>query len=98
MTLKPIVAISPSLGLNKPFRGLFKRGYSLPSMKIRPVLSILLLLLLTLTGRADDWIVYPAKAGPGSGKHIVFLTGDEEYRGEEGLPMLAKILAERHGF
>src|SRR5262249_23723066 len=28
-------------------------------------------------------------------KHIVFLTGDEEYRSEEGLPMLAKILAER---
>ena len=31
-------------------------------------------------------------------KHIVLLTGDEEYRSEEGLPMLAKILAERHGF
>jgi hypothetical protein len=28
----------------------------------------------------------------------VFLTGDEEYRGEEGLPMLAKILSQRHGF
>ena len=26
------------------------------------------------------------------------LSGDEEYRSEEGLPMLAKILAERHGF
>ena len=67
-------------------------------MKTRPVLSILLILLLSLAARADDWIVYPAKAGPGSGKHIVLLSGDEEYRGEEGLPMLAKILAERHGF
>ena len=36
--------------------------------------------------------------GPGQGKHIVFLTGDEEYRSEESLPMLAKILAVRHGF
>jgi hypothetical protein len=32
------------------------------------------------------------------GKHLVFLTGDEEYRSEEGLPQLAKILAVRHGF
>lgn len=31
-------------------------------------------------------------------KHIVFLSGDEEYRGEEGLPMLARILSQRHGF
>jgi len=31
-------------------------------------------------------------------RHIVFLSGDEEYRSEEGLPMLAKILSERHGF
>ncbi len=39
-----------------------------------------------------------APAGPAKGKHIVFLTGDEEYRGEEALPMLAKILSQRHGF
>lgn len=47
---------------------------------------------------AADWVVYNGKSGPGHGKHIVFLTGDEEYRSEEGLPMLAKILAVRHGF
>jgi hypothetical protein len=47
---------------------------------------------------SGDWVVYPAGKGPGNGKHIVFLTGDEEYRSEEGLPMLAKILAVRHGF
>ncbi len=43
-------------------------------------------------------ITYEAKPGPGGGQHLVFLTGDEEYRGEEGLPMLAKILSQRHGF
>jgi hypothetical protein len=43
-------------------------------------------------------ITYDAKPGPGQGRHLVFLTGDEEYRGEEGLPMLAKILSQRHGF
>jgi len=47
---------------------------------------------------AKDWVTYEGKQGPGVGKHIVFLTGDEEYRSEEGLPMLAQILAVRHGF
>src|SRR6266496_2850335 len=47
---------------------------------------------------ARDWVVYEGKQGPGRGKHIVFLSGDEEYRSEEGFPMLAKILATRHGF
>ena len=37
-------------------------------------------------------------AGPGAGKRIVFLTGDEEYGSEESMPMLAGILAARHGF
>jgi hypothetical protein len=63
--------------------------------------SILLLLLgcfLVTDGRAENWITYEGKAGPGRGKHVVFLTGDEEYRSEEGLPMLAKILSQRHGF
>lgn len=44
------------------------------------------------------WVVYEGKEGPGAGKHIVFVTGDEEYRGEESMPVLAKILAEHHGF
>src|SRR5688572_6724518 len=47
---------------------------------------------------ASSSITYEAKPGPGKGRHLVFLTGDEEYRSEEGLPMLAKILSQRHGF
>lgn len=49
---------------------------------------------------AADSITYAAnlRAGGGAGRHLVFLTGDEEYRGEEGLPMLAKLLSVRHGF
>jgi hypothetical protein len=43
-------------------------------------------------------ISYPARSGPGQGRHVVLLAGDEEYRSEEGLPMLAKILSQRHGF
>ena len=43
-------------------------------------------------------VVFEGKDGPGCGKHIVFVTGDEEYRSEESMPQLAKILALRHGF
>jgi hypothetical protein len=47
---------------------------------------------------ADPWVVFEGKEGPGKGKQIVFVTGDEEYRSEESMPQLAKILAVRHGF
>ena len=47
---------------------------------------------------ADPWVVYEGKDGAGKGKHIVFVTGDEEYRSEESMPQLAKILAVHHGF
>ncbi len=50
-------------------------------------------------GKNDDqWVVYEGGEGPGKGKHIVFVSGDEEYRSEESLPMLAKIMAVHHGF
>ncbi len=44
------------------------------------------------------WLTYKGEAGPGEGKHIVFVTGDEEYRSEESMPAMARILAQRHGF
>lgn len=47
---------------------------------------------------SDEWIQFEGKEGPGKGKHIVLISGDDEYRSEEGMPMMAKILAERHGF
>lgn len=43
-------------------------------------------------------VVYEGTGGPGNGKHIVFLAGDHEYRSEETLPALARILAKHHGF
>ncbi|RKN81775.1 ThuA domain-containing protein [Ulvibacterium marinum] len=42
--------------------------------------------LLTFEGKGD------------TGKHIVLISGDEEYRSEEALPQLAKILSRHHGF
>lgn len=47
----------------------------------------------------DPNILYlKGKKGPGQGKTIVLISGDEEYRTEESMPMLAKILSEKHGF
>ena len=67
---------------------------------MKKFISLLFATLLTvpLVQAEQDHIVYEGKAGPGKGKHLVFLTGDEEYRGEEGLPMMAKILSQHHGF
>lgn len=67
-------------------------------MKLTVSLFSLVCCLLATAARGEDWITYAAKAGPGQGKHVVFLAGDEEYRSEEGLPMLGKILSQRHGF
>ena len=66
----------------------------------RYLTTFIALLPFALAGwtHAADGVVYQGRQGPGQGKHIVFLAGDEEYRSEEGLPMLAKILAVRHGF
>ncbi|WP_165226344.1 ThuA domain-containing protein [Aquisphaera insulae] len=47
---------------------------------------------------SDPWLTLKGGDGPGHGKRIVLVSGDEEYRSEEGLPQLAKILARRHGF
>ena len=47
---------------------------------------------------APEPLVYEGVDGPGRGTHVVFLAGDHEYRSEETLPALARILAKRHGF
>jgi len=39
-----------------------------------------------------------ALAACAEGKHIVLIAGDQEYRSEEALPQLARILTTRHGF
>lgn len=43
-------------------------------------------------------LVYEGTSGVGQGKHIVFIAGDHEYRSEESLPALARIMAKHHGF
>jgi len=67
-------------------------------MKTTTIHVILTSMMLGVVAPAADWVVYEGRGGPGSGKHVVLLTGDEEYRSEEALTMLGKILAVRHGF
>lgn len=42
-----------------------------------------------------QWLTFEGKPDM---PHIVLVSGDEEYRSEEALPQLAKILSSRHGF
>ncbi len=55
--------------------------------------------LLGGQAKADDpRVVLEGKDGPGKGKHIVFVIGDDEYRSEDLMPQLGKIAAVHHGF
>ena len=47
---------------------------------------------------AQPYLELPGGEGLGKGQHIVFVTGEEYYRSEEGMSMFAKILSRRHGF
>ncbi len=66
-------------------------------------LSLLIMLIIFTACNSET----PRQANAGTGyttavgsevPHIVFVTGDEEYRSEESMPMLARILANRYGF
>jgi len=47
---------------------------------------------------AENFLHFAAKTGDGKGKKVVLIAGDDEYRSEECLPMLGKILSQKHGF
>jgi len=67
----------------------------------KSLLSIFLLASFSLIACAQNgqtYLQFEGKEGPGKGKHIVLVAGDDEYRSEESMPMLAKILSETHGF
>ena len=71
-----------------------------------PAAIVAALLLLPIVAKAtpvptqDDphLVVYEGTDGPGVGKHIVLIAGDHEYRSEEILPALGRILARNFGF
>jgi len=67
------------------------------------ITSLALALAFAIPSPAQEalWLDLPGNQQgdlPGKGKRVVLISGDEEYRSEEALPMLAKILSEQHGF
>src|SRR5262249_47072377 len=80
-----------------------KEGSALATPRLLLCVCAVLLVVLASPGAAslraaDPWVVYEGGDGPGKGKHVVLVSGDEEYRSEETLPQLGKILAKYHGF
>ena len=61
-------------------------------------IAVLVCLLTNPAEAGEPWVVFDGQAGNGNGKHVVLISGDEEYRSEEALPQLGKILAVHHGF
>jgi hypothetical protein len=64
------------------------------------LIASVVLLSFGLAHAADDelWLSYPGGEGPGKGKKIVLIAADQEYRSEQSMPMMAKILSTHHGF
>jgi hypothetical protein len=48
--------------------------------------------------KSDLWLTYEGEGGLGKEKHVVLIAADQEYRSEQSMPMLAKILSKHHGF
>ncbi|MGO9114265.1 MAG: ThuA domain-containing protein [Thermoguttaceae bacterium] len=72
------------------------RKSPLPPLRAAP-LAILLVLAATAALAEAPGVVLQGKTGPAAGKHVVLVAADDEYRSEELIPQLAKILAVHHG-
>jgi type 1 glutamine amidotransferase len=65
---------------------------------------IFLMTMFILSGLApaqaaeEPWLSFRGEGGPGRGKKVVLIASDQEYRSEEVMPQLARILSKRHGF
>lgn len=59
---------------------------------------VILVIIFTACFAPAAPLVYEGAAGPGKGKHVVLIASDHEYKSEEALPALARILAKHHGF
>ncbi len=62
------------------------------------LISVLLAGPITVMAEDPAWLEFSGGSGAGQGKRVVLMSGDEEYRSEEALPMLAQVLSRHHGF
>jgi len=66
--------------------------------KLLTLFTLLACSIASADHHAGKVLKLAGKEGPGKGKKIVLVAGDEEYRSEESMPMLGKILSQKHGF
>lgn len=59
------------------------------------ILTLSFLFVMSYVYASETHIHFDGKLGS---KHIVFLSGDEEYRSEEAMPMLAQMMNRHYGF
>ncbi len=77
------------------------RPISIWSLAAFSLVLTLTLLIAGAMGAEDDacqWVTYDGSSGAADAKHIVLICGDEEYRSEELIPQLGRILAVHHPF
>ena len=84
------------------FRIMGSIGISGERIMMKPwvIASFVLLAMLFLTAITfGETLKYKGSPNlPGSGKHVVLISGDEEYRSEEMVVQFARILSRHHGF
>jgi len=65
---------------------------------LAPFLLLALPALAHPVPESAQWLTYPGGDGPGKGKHVLLIAADQEYRSEQSMPMMARILSTHHGF
>lgn len=75
------------------------------NLQLRSLLPLMTVIAVGWSGSVSrgaeaekQWVTYEPAAGQANGKRIVLVSGDEEYRSEQMLPALARILTTHHNF
>lgn len=79
----------------------FKYVVLIMSKSIFKILCSMAILSSSSVATAEEepqWLNYSGGDGPGKGKRIVLIAADQEYRSEQSMPMMAKILSKHHGY
>lgn len=68
----------------------------------KPAILLILVAAISIScasaQNGKTFLQFEGKDGPGKGRNIVLISGDDEYRSEESMPMMAKILSTHYGF
>ncbi|WP_057939254.1 ThuA domain-containing protein [Algoriphagus resistens] len=68
----------------------------------KPAILLILVAAISIScasaQNGKTFLQFEGKDGPGKGRNVVLISGDDEYRSEESMPMMAKILSTHYGF